>query len=693
MSHPQSRRILALLLCGTTLTPLAAIAQTETTALAPIVVDSLDDTTTVVASGLSFGGKIGTDILDTAASISVVTAKELQQRGVTNTEQALQYSAGIVTDFYGSEERWDLFKIRGFDAATYRDGLRLGASGQGGNSLREEVYAYERVEILKGADSTLFGAADPGGMVNYVTKLPRSERFGEAYATVGSFQRKEVGVDFGDTLNAEGILSYRFTALLRDSDTEMDYGRNDAQFLMGGLTWAPTGATSVSVVLDYMKRDGTTNPGLPYGAGLDRDTFLGEPDFNYTNNERRAISLLVDHDFGGGLSFAANARYEDTANDFGFVFLGSTPTAGTTIDRYFFAGDRESNAFTSDARLTYAATFGTVESSTTAGVQYVNTGHTNKGWYTGAGSIDWANPVFSGGLDLSATAPYQNILRKDETKAIYLQQQLTFSERFIATAGLRHDWIESEQTPRGGNTVDGDLSETTARLGLTYKITPELSAYASFAQSVVPASTLTMEPEEGEQKEIGLKYRPDGMNALFTASVYDLTKKNITRTDAVTNIDYLVGEVRARGFELEARAEVLDGLDLIAAYAYTDTEIRDALSGNGGNEVGKVPNHLASLWANYTLQGAGDRGDVTFGLGARYTGTYFNADDNAPNAFTNGKSEAAVIYDAAFSYEFAESTTLSLNVSNLFDEKHDAGGTSLYYNPGREISATLRKSW
>ncbi|MDB6453038.1 TonB-dependent siderophore receptor [Falsirhodobacter sp. 20TX0035] len=710
---------LSLLTCCTALValaPISTLAQ-EVTVLAPIIVDgSDDDSSTVVAQGLSFGGKVGTDLLDTAGSISVITQKELRDRGVQSTEQALQYTAGVVTDFYGSDDRWDYFKIRGFNATTYRDGLRVGGSGQSANNLREDVFAYERVEVLKGADTTLFGVSDPGGMVNYVTKTPKTERFGEAYATVGSFSHKEAGVDFGDNLTPDSTLSYRVTARVQDADAEEDYSRDDGKLLMGGLSWRPSDATTVSVVADYLKSDGSTSAGLPFNTDLDRETFLGEPDFNYVGNERTSLSVMVDHDFGGGLTFSGNARYDDTASDFGMIFLSATPEEGTVIGRSFFSGDTRGHTFNADARLTYQTDLGSAHSTTTLGAQYVDTGYTAQGYYIATDAIDWTNPNYTGGLNESTLPFYNDARRSEETRAIYIQQQFDIADRFIISLGLRHDWtdirqrvktptyLDDPEDPTDPNDVyargpdgdflintarsEGDFSETTARVGLTYKITPELSAYATYAESAVPASTLTLDPETGKQYEIGVKYQPEAMRALFSAALFDLTKENITRTDASTGLQYLTGEIRSRGLELEARAEVMDGLELIAAYTYIDTEVQDELSGLQGNELEKVPNHLASLWSNYTLAGDGTRGDMTFGLGARYTGTYFNTAAN-----TGGKSEAAVIYDAAVSYEVTPDTALSLNVKNLFDEQHDTGGSAVYYNPGREISATIRRTW
>ncbi|TKT81081.1 TonB-dependent siderophore receptor [Aquamicrobium sp. LC103] len=647
-----------------------------------------DDARSIVATQTSSGSKMATDILDTPASVSVITAKEIQQRGAQSVEEVLQYTAGVTTDFYGSDDRFDFFKIRGFDAYTYRDGLTLGRPFGG---VREEAYAFERVEVLKGANSTLFGVADPGGSVNYVTKRPKHERFGEAFVTGGSFKRAEVGFDFGDNITSDDTLSYRFTGKFRDADDEYDYSRDDQKFFMGGLTWRPSDATSLTVVYDHLNRDGVPGSGgHPVGSNFDRSRFFGEPDFNYRGTNRNTVSVMLDHDFGSGLSFSSNARYSDTKTDFGYAYVARTPTDGSTIaGRDFFANDYSSENFIVDARLQYDTSFSNVDSRTLVGVEYNSLSSDNDTYWGPAPDIDWTDPVFTGAPgSLPAIVGTQS---DQKTTALYFQQDLTFAERFIATVGLRNDWLDTTQTNKLTNTVaEGDNSEFTSRLGLTYKVTDEFATYASYAESVAPP-TVGVEPERGEQFEVGVKYRPAGFPALFSAAVYDLTKKNITVnvTDPFPR-QTTIGEVRVRGLDLEAKAELTNNISLTAAYSYLDSEIiEDGDTGNKGNRLAMVPKHIASLWANYTLEGEGARGDMTFGLGARYKGSYYFDDANTAG------TGSSIVFDAAFSYKVQENTSLEVNVSNLFDKKHIANGGfgADFYNPGRAVYATLRHTW
>ncbi|KRB58381.1 ligand-gated channel [Rhizobium sp. Root708] len=671
----------------------AGTSGSETT-LSPIVLQGVgigldleNDSKSIVARKTTAGGAMATDILDIPASVSVITSKEIEERGAQNVEQVLQYTSGVTTDFYGSDDRFDYFKIRGFDANMYRDGLLIGSPFGG---LREEPYAYERVEVLKGANSSGFGASDPGGSVNYVTKRPKSERFGEVYATGGSYSHGETGFDFGDNITADDTLSYRITGKFQRSDDEYDYSQNDENFITGGVTWRPSGDTNLSVIFDHLDRDGVPGSGgHPVGSNFSRSRFFGEPDFNYRDINRNAVNILFDHDFGDGLTFNANARYSKSRSNFGYAYISATPTSGSTIaDRAYFANDSSDEQFIVDTHLQYDASFEDIDNRTLLGLEYNDYSKDSASYWGGAPGIDWTNPVYTGAP--TSVPIYANTRNDQKTKAIYLQEELTFFDKLIATVGLRNDWLDLDEANKLDNTAkSGDFSEFTKRFGLTYKLTDEFSAYASYAESAAPPQIGTA-PETGKQYEIGVKYAPTDFPAIFSAAVYDLTKENITVTDSTTLLQSTVGKVRNRGVDLEAKAEVTNNVNVIAAYSYIDSKIvENGTGGNEGKRLALVPTHFASAWVTYTLEGNGPRGDMTFGLGSRYTGSYYMSDANT------SKSKGNVVFDASFNYKIQENTTFQLNVSNLFDEKHVAyGGFGAdFYNPGRAIYATLRQTW
>ncbi|KAB0550890.1 TonB-dependent siderophore receptor [Pseudomonas argentinensis] len=677
--------------------PLSVTAQEATTIseeeayrLAPIIVNTQatasDDANTVVAQELWVGGKVATSILNTPASVSVVTEKEIEQRSVNTTEELLQYTPGIITDYYGSDDRNDYFKIRGFQATTYRDGLTLGSM----RGVREEPFAYERVEVLRGANSTLFGAADPGGSVNFVTKKPRFEKFGQVYATYGSFNHKETGIDVGDSLNADQTVAYRFTGKLQDSDREYDHSRDDNGFVMGGLTWAPTAYTSGTLTLDHLKTKSSPNSGgYPLDREYDRSDFFGEPGYNFHDVERTSISGNVTHDFDNGFVLRSNLRYSELTDDFAYLYLNGTGT-GTLRNRDVFGTDTEADQVNGNLMLQYDARFENIDSSTMVGVEYGDSSTDAESIYQqGVSAIDIANPVYSGAP--AGLVPYLRTKRDYTTKSVFLQQNLSFYERFIVTAGVRNDSMDLAETDKLSSTKTSDsFSETSLRGALTYIVTDEVSTYVSMVESVSPPEIGTT-PKRGKQYEVGVKYSPMGMNALFSAAIYDLTQEDVTIAVVVPGggiQQQNVGETNVRGLDLEAKAELTENLSLVGGYSYMKSDVVRGTLWDGtslkGNEFEVTPQHSASLWTYYDLPGTA----MSVGLGARYVGSYYFDPANT------SKSEAATLFDAAFNYNIAKGTDLSVNLSNLLDEQHVVGsGTANYYNPGREVTAKVSYNW
>lgn len=666
--------------------------------LAPIIVDASadagDDSQTVVAQELWVGGKVATSILNTPASVSVVTQKEMEQRSVNTIEEALQYTPGVITDFYGSDDRNDYFQIRGFQATTYRDGLTLSSM----RGVREDPFAYERIEIIRGANSTLFGPADAGGSVNFVSKQPRFNSFGQGYVTYGSFDHKEVGVDVGDALNDSKTLAGRLTAKKQDSEREYDHSQDDDELVMGGLTWAPTQFTSATVILDHLKTESSPNSGgYPLNKEYDRDEFFGEPSYNFHDVERTSLSSNITHDFDNGFVLRSNLRYTELTDDFGYVFLYDDPstTVGSTIQRYKFGTDTDTDQLNGNVMLQYDARFENIDSSTLAGVEYLDSSTDATTVYDPARPIDVSNPVYTGVA--RSARPY--LVRKDEatTKSLFLQQNLSFFERWIVTAGVRRDFMELSS--KGVNLYTGpfdksdDIAKTSYRTALTYVVSEELSTYVSMVESVSPPEA-GVDPETGKQYEVGIKYAPMGMNALFSAAVYDLNQENVSsavQLDSGLIEQQTVGESRARGLDLEAKVELTENVSVVGGYSYLDTEVVKGEVDKGsrtvsikGNELATAPKHSASLWTYYDIPAT----DVSVGFGARYLGSYNFTNENL------GKTDGETLFDAALNYKIYKGTDLALNVSNLLDEQHVVGsGTANFYNPGREITAKVSYNW
>lgn len=691
----------ALLFC----VPLAAVpigslaqesaASDEPFRLAPIIVNAKaaadDDANSVVAKELWVGGKVATSLLDTPASVSVITQKEIEQRSASTTEEVLQYTPGVITDYYGTDDRNDYFQIRGFQATTYRDGLTLGSM----RGVREEPFAYERIEVLRGANSTLFGPADPGGSVNFVSKQPRFERIRQGYVTYGSFDHKEAGVDVGDAVNGSDTLAFRLTGKLQDSEREYDHSQDDNGFVMGGLTWEPTAFTSATLIVDHLRQDNTPNSGgYPKDREYDRDVFFGEPSYNFHDVERTNISGSFKHDFDNGFTLRSNLRHSDLSDGYGYVYINDVAgRTGPLVDRGYLGSDGEAEQLNGNLMLQYDARFENIDSSSIVGVEYLDAHSENVSVYGSADPIDVTRPIYRG---VSPAIVYQDKDQDSTIKSLFLQQNLSFYERVILTLGMRHDSMDVSETDHLSGTRSSDrFSENSFRGALTYIVNDEVSAYVSMVESVSPPE-VGVTPERGSQYELGVKYSPAAINALFSAAVYELIQDDVATAVVQPSgaiEQQTVGEQRVRGLDLEAKAELTENLSVVGGYSYMETEVlRGALNVWGvgvvsieGNEFVSAPKHSASLWSYYSVPGT----SVSVGLGARYVGSYHFSNFN-----DTGKSEATTLFDAAFNYQIAKDMDLAVNVSNLLDEQHVVGsGTADYYNPGRELTAKLSYSW
>ena len=646
---------------------------------------------TIVAGYTATGSKTVTPVLDVPAQVSVVTAKELQTRAPDNLSQALSYTASVSVDEYGSDNRYDFYRIRGFlqtGTGTYRDGLPL--RGFNFTTPKIEPYSAQRIEVLKGSTSTLFGLNAPGGLVNVITKRPQTYAFGEAYLSVGQ-DHTEVGLDMGAPLDDDGVWTYRLTAKVQDSEEGGDYLKDDRKYLGTALTWRPDAGTSLTLLANYMKFEGNAGNSTPIGSTASRDTYFGEPDFNRLDRTERSLGYEFSHDFGGGLTFRQNARYSSFDFDLAQVYISTVIAPTAYRSAYTVDGNVRRTAI--DNQLQYDATIGTVQSRTLFGVEYVRDKLDETTGYYGAASVDMNNPVHCG---LACITYYGSSPNKQtqETTAAYLQEELTFDDRWIVTLGARRDRVKTEDDIGVGSNTQ---SAWTKRLGLTYKATEDLAFYGNYSESFDPVGagylaymTKAPKPQEGRQYEVGAKYRPAGSDALISFALFDLSQTNVARYATIDGVPayWQIGRVDVKGAELEGRLALNDNLNLNFAYSYWDAEIVNG--DNPGNRPLLTPKHQASVWADYLID-QGTLDGLRLGGGMRLLGERYSDDANSVHI------GSSVVFDAMASYRITDATEVALNVSNLFDREYVASynfdNTATYLGDGRTVKVTLRHTW
>lgn len=660
--------------------------------------------------------KTDTPIMETPQSITVVTRDQMDDQGATTVSQALRYSAGVLGETrLSSGGRYDSVFIRGFGGAGTGAGFVNNLDGlrylRGVNFLvpSYEPWGLERVEVLRGPSSVVFGQVKPGGLINMVSKRPRDEKHGEVQLRIGDRQRAEMAFDIGGPIDPQKTWLYRVVGLGRSADMQVDYTQDQRIFIAPSVTYRPNGATSFTLMASFQRDPETGFYGfipavgtvLPSRNGRIRSEFFpGEPRFEGYSRNQANLGWAFEHRFNDVLSFRQNVRLSDLESRFRTVAVGGIAADQKTLTRRVTMSNEKArtagidNQLQADFRtgpLTHKVLFG-VDGYWTDGTAFTGAGGTVQ-------TLDYTNPIY-GRLPFALPA----LAGTKQTTAqygVYLQDQIKL-DRLSLVVGGRFDRAEARTRAMStGVLTKQDDTARTGRVALMYNFDNGFAPYASYSTSFDPQAGTTFagtpfKPTEGEQFEAGFKYEPPGMGAFLQASVYQLTQTNVPTTDlAHPTFQVQTGEIRARGVEVEARATVLENLDLVAAYTYTDAEVTKSSGVDLHKRPTVVPRHMAALWAHYTFR-TGLFSGLGLGAGVRYVGG--GAGDPA-NTFS---TPDYTLVDAAISYDFAAANPalkgwkLQVNAQNLFDKEYISGcygTTQCSFGLRRTVLATLSYRW
>lgn len=628
----------------------------------------------------------------------------MEIRKAQNLMDALGYTAGVGR-LEGADKTGDSFVIRGFKTfTTYRDGSKYQVNSYDG---QQEPYGLERIEVLKGAASVLYGSVAPGGLINTVSKRPTIDPLHELNVELGSFSRKQLSGDFGGALTDNGEWSYRLTFLQRDSDTFVDYVPDNRTYIAPAIKWQPSQSTSLTLLAEYQHDRTAYLYGLPAeGTVLDnvngripRSRFVGEPDYDKYDNKRYSTGYLLEHQMNDQLQLKHSLRYYKSDSDNPSIWIsGLAPDRRTTLYRGALDRQDHSNAVTSDTSLQYKWNAGKVAHTTLAGFDYAYSRFSTKRYNRTASSLDLYDPVYGSGLgDPVPTAAASSWKNRTRQAGLYVQDQMKFDDKWVGLLGGRQDWVRYDDGTAfapGWNIKNEKTKAFTGRAGLVYLADNGLAPYVSFSQSFEPTSGRDrigsrFQPTEGEQYELGVRYQPEGSDLMLSAALYQLTQQNVLVTDPVdTSYSTQLGKVRSRGVELEAKTRLGRYTRLTAAYAYTDARtlksspLTPALE---GKRSGGVPYNQFSLWADYDFGGAGIPG-LKAGAGVRYVGA-------TDTLYLTGKIPAFTLFDAMVSYDTGP-WRIALNVTNLADKTYIASGTyGYFYGEPRKVILTTTYRW
>lgn len=665
--------------------------------LNPIIISGQQDSSGYTATNSSTGSKTDAPLIEIPQAISVVTKDQIRDQGAQNVAEALRYTAGVTTGIFGADPRYDQLTVRGFNShfyGDYKNGLRQPTNVYA--LFKSESYGLERIDVLKGPSSVLYGQGTPGGVVDRVTKKPTEELIREVQGQVGNDRRFQGAFDFSGPLDANKEFLYRLTGVVRDAD---NYQHNDMpddrRFIAPSLTWQPNEDTKLTILGDFLEEEVGWNFFYTKPDGTPTHIFTGEPSYDRYNQKQYSIGYELEHRFNEVWQAKQKLRWASLDLDAEYVYQYGPVTDGRTLNRVWEGRDDRLDSFTVDNQAIAEFDAGETEHKVLFGLDYQHIEaktHVTNGF---APSLDLENPTYGQPVDMGMFLESANTVQKVDQTGIYIQDQIKYNDRWLLTLGGRYDWANMEtRNLLAGTTTDTDDSAFTGRIGLTYLSDIGLAPYVSYSTSFLPTSGTTsaargsepFKPTEGEQYEVGVKYEPTA-NSLVTLSIFDLTQTNMLTTDPdnpQSNIQ--TGEVRSRGLELEGTADLTDNLKLTASYTYQDMEVTKSNSGNVGKRPISLPEHQASIWGDYTIR-EGVLDGLGFGAGVRFTGSTFADDLNIK------KNDSSTFIDASIHFE-RDGTRMAINATNLFDkEVATCSFGSCYWQQGRTIMGTLTKRW
>lgn len=636
--------------------------------------------------------------LENPQAVSVVPAQVLRDQAPRNLDDALNTISGVTQgNTLGSTQ--DTLMKRGFgdnrDGSIMRDGMPV-VQGRNLNATAE------RVEVLKGPTSVLYGIQDPGGVINVVSKRPELQPYNALTARGSSYGSGKNGS--GATLDSTGALgdstlAYRMVLDHEDEDYWRNYGVHRETLVAPSLAWY---GDSTQMLAAYEHREflspfdrGTAiDPRTNHPLNIPATRRLDEP-FNNMEGRSDLYRIEVDHAFDdnwkGHLGYSYNRETYDASQ---VRVTGVNPVDGTLTRS--MDGTRDSLSTDRFTTMTLSGQVGVV------GMQHdllVGFDDEYRKIYRGElirqkslGTFSYLNPVY--GQEVEGTvisAPDSNQLDILRTDSLFVQDSVQLTDQWIVVVGGRYEMFDQQAGKGSPFTRNTDLNgeKWIPRAGLVYRYTDELSFYGSYTESFKPNSTIaalaggtTLDsatlPEESKAWELGAKWDVDDRIS-GTLALFDIKKRNVL----VANFDSLTantvyttaGQVRSRGAELDLSGQLSERWNLIGSYAFTDAWVLEDPTLKG-NRLQNVPRHSGSLSAVYDFGAVLGSDRLRAGAGAHYVG------ERAGNPDNDFDLPGYTVADAFATYETkldGQKVKVQLNVKNLFDRTYYSSAVSRYF--------------
>lgn len=699
----------ALTLCAVSPLALTAVAQ-EASGGAQL------EAVTITGTRQAYQGDF--DRLETPQAEQSIDAQTLRASGAFDLTRALDLSASVArqNNFGGL---WNAFALRGFvgDENLPSNYLVNGFNAGRGFGGPRDLSGIESVDVLKGPRAALFGRGEPGGTVNLVTKRPSFKTAGELRLSAGSFETYRVDADWTTPLSE--AVAVRLVGFAEDAGSFRDTVDTRKHGMSPSLAWRISPHSRLVYELELSHQEIPFDRGvLAVNGQLGRippSRFLGEPGDGPLKARAQGHQLEFQHDFGKDWSALVgfttrktslegfSTEAELAANRQQLLVDGRTLTRqrrfrdydatyqvirGEINGRFRLAGLQhrlivgvDADRFEND-QVFLRARAPTLPSNPTPARQQ---------------AIDIFNPVY-GRHPLPTPTPLTDRVETQKSTGVFVQDQINLSERLQLRLGARVDDYRQTLLNRVDNQASSQKeTRTSPQPGIVLRPTDALSLYATYGENFRPLSGVDaqgngFEPNQSTSLEAGAKFSMGGLEA--SVAVFQVKQKNIlVAADASAATQLAIGKARSQGLEIDLQGEITQALSLWASYAHVDAETSNSFNDlnfgvavPAGSRLLNVPRQTLSLQMVRSLALAGRR--LQFGGGLLHVG------ERSGEFTTPFKLPAYTVARAFAAYEFGRSTTLRLDVDNLFDRVYYTNSFSaLWVQPGAPRSARVSASF
>ncbi len=553
---------------------------------------------------------------DTPQSVSMVTQKVIEDIGATRLVEALDLAGGVTRANNFGGQGLTGFNMRGFTSGEfYRNGFPINR----GYPNAPDSNTIERVDVLRGPSSSLYGRGDPGGTFNLISKTPKSEQQTTLGAQLSSEGLYRTTVDTTGTVPDAENIGYRLNVIAEGGDSYRDHVESKRYGIAPVIQWQATDATKVTFEADILRNQhpldrGHTRYPTQKSFNSSPETYLWETGkyYNRLYNDNNMTQLRVEHDLGNDWKLNAGVQYLNGKLHGYAVEANGIQNDGETLGRNY--NYRELKWQDTDAQINLTGNFQLLGLAHTlvTGLEYENYDYKSyiirSSGDIGSYPINIYNPVLGQPLpELNRVTTHDRENLK--TTALFVQDQIGLNERLSALLGLRFEHYEHDYKNLLPNTTNWNTSHDAfiPRLGLVYKASDDLSLYGNAAKSFKPNTGASrngegFDPEEGTAYELGFKWQAlDNMLSIDSAIFY-ANKENVLTLDPVDSAyKVAAGEVRSRGIELNIAGQITPAWKIIGGYAYTDAEVTKDNTLQKGTALANIPKNSFNLLNIYSV--------------------------------------------------------------------------------------------